>query len=147
MLHVLTSFLRNIDLLGKWAIKGKSDSDVYPPTRSCARLACSPQALILLKPYSYHHFSELSRKKSRKVPSKNFRVIFWKFNFFTFSKIHLKTNIISQLYVILTFIWGRDHNFQANICCDMKFPNYHSKMFWRNFPKNEDRNRALRRLL
>ena len=40
---------------------------------------------ITILAYSYHHFLELSGIKSLKVPSKNFRMIFW--------KLHITANI------------------------------------------------------
>ena len=48
-------------------------------------------------------------KKSLKVPSKTVERIFWKHNFSSFFKVNLKTNFISQLYVILAFIWCWGH--------------------------------------
>ena len=88
-----------------------------------------------LKSYSYHQFLELPWKYFWKVLSKNIWMIFWKLYFFNYSKINLKTNFISQLHVILTFIWCIDHTSQANTYWDMKCPKIHSKIFWRNFPK------------
>ena len=36
---------------------------------------------------------------------------------------------------LLTLIWYKEHTSNANICWNMKFPKYHSKIFWRNLPK------------
>ena len=58
----------------------------------------------------------------KKVPTKNFGMIFLNLNFSNFSKGNLKTNFFSQLHVILTFIWCVDHTSHTNICWDMKLP-------------------------
>ena len=88
---------------------------------------------VCLKPYSYHNFSKLSGKKSWKLFNKNFSKV---------STTNYKTNSISHLNFILAFVSCINHSSQANIFRDMKFPKNHSEFFWRNFLKNDNRNRA-----
>ena len=59
--------------------------------------------------------SEKYKHQWRKVPLKNFRMIFWKLDVSNFSKLYHKTDFIRQLHVISTFFWCMDYCCQSII--------------------------------
>ena len=61
-------------------------------------------------------FRNFQEKNSGKFRQKHTERFVWKFHFYNFSTVKVKTNFISQWHVILAFICCIGHTFQANIC-------------------------------
>jgi len=59
------------------------------------------------QPYFCQHFLGLLKKKSLKVPLRNFVYIFWKLNFSNVSKVDPTFDFISKIHAILAFIWWK----------------------------------------